>query len=239
MPTLIAPAGEATYSSAIAEARNYSRWIISEFAEFVGRDILEVGIGHGSHLDDFPSYQSYAGVDIDAKSVVDARRRHPERKFFCEDITSAEFVAAVGGQQYDTIICLNTLEHVENDRGAVQNLLGVLRPGGHLLIFVPAFQALYSPLDRLAGHVRRYTRGELAKLLSDSDSRVVKNEYFNPIGGMAWWLNKFAGHRSLNDNSVNVQIKLFDRYVLPISRLINPVTKGFFGQSVVFVVQKL
>jgi SAM-dependent methyltransferase len=136
-------------------------------------------------------------------------------------------------------LCLNVLEHLPEGRVALQNLLGLLRPGGHLLVFVPAFETLYSNLDEMAGHYRRYTRSSLSALISPEMGVIVRNEYFNPIGGIGWLANKYLPHKSLNDGAVNAQIRLFDRYILPLSRAISPMTRKIFGQSLVFAVRKL
>jgi len=230
--------GAGTYSSAIGDAVNYTRWVLEAFDGLVGRRILEVGIGHGGYVDHLPPPERYLGVDIDSASVAEARQAHPDREYIEADIGSPDFANRVGHGRFDTILCLNVLEHIESDRQAVVNLLKALEPGGHLLLFVPAFEALYSSLDRLAGHHRRYTRAQLAELVPAGLAHVARNEYFNSIGGLGWWVNKFMPHKSLNDSAVNGQVRLFDRYILPISRLINPVTRNIFGQSVVFAVRR-
>ena len=230
--------GAGTYSSAIGEAVNYTRWVLDSFDGLIGRRILEVGIGHGGYVDHLPAPERYLGVDIDADLVAQARQAHSQRDYVEADITAPDFAARVGGGRFDTVLCLNVLEHVETDGAAVANLLTALEPGGHLLLFVPAFEALYSPLDRFAGHHRRYTRAQLAGLVPEDLGTVVRSEYFNPIGGLGWWVNKFMPHKSLNDGAVNGQVRLFDRYVLPASRLVNPLTRNIFGQSVVFAVRR-
>lgn len=232
-----AATGDATYSSAIRDASNYTRWILSAFDGKIGRQVLEVGIGHGGHADHLPPGVEYVGLDIDEGSVEAARSQHPERSYVCADVLDPALPELVAARVFDTVLCVNVLEHVDRDADAVANLLTVLAPGGRLLIFVPAFQALYSDLDRMAGHVRRYTTGALAALVPPG-AVIEMNEYFNPIGGLGWWANKFLPHRTLNDGAVNGQVKLFDRYILPLSRAVNPITRSFFGQSIVCVVRK-
>ena len=230
--------GAETYSSAIAEAVNYTRWVLDAFDGLIGRRVMEVGIGHGGYVDYLPHLETYLGIDIDARSVAEAQRARPDYVYLEADVAQPEFLDRLRGQRFDTVLCLNVLEHIEDHRAAVCNLMSALEPHGHLLLFVPAFQALYSPLDRLAGHHRRYTRRQLAELVPPELGRVVLNEYFNPIGGIGWWVNKFMPHKSLNDSAVNGQLRLFDRYILPLSRGINPLTRGVFGQSVVFAARR-
>jgi hypothetical protein len=74
---------------------------------------------------------------------------------------------------------------------------------------------------------------EVRALLQRAGAEVLMVEYFNPVGGVGWWLNRFLPHRSLESRQVQGQVQLFDRYVLPVSRTVNPVTHRFFGQSVI------
>jgi hypothetical protein len=67
---------------------------------------------------------------------------------------------------------------------------------------------------------------------------ILELRYFNPIGGLAWWVNSLARHDSLDDTAVNAQIRIFDKYVLPASRLIDPLTREFFGQSLICIARK-
>ena len=103
-----------------------------------------------------------------------------------------------------------------------------------MLLFAPAFPALYSDMDTLAGHYRRYTKKSFLQAVPEEKRKnIICLEYFNPIGGLGWYVNKFKKYDSLENESINGQIKFFDKYVLPISRAMNCITKPFFGQSIV------
>jgi hypothetical protein len=117
-------------------------------------------------------------------------------------------------------------------------MLGLLVPGGRLLLLVPACPALYGDLDRLAGHHRRYRRRDLARLAAALPCRVRLLEHFNPLGGLGWWLNRFRRHRDLDSRGVNRQIVLFDRFLVPLSRALDPLTRNIFGQSLICVLEK-
>lgn len=229
--------GAETYSAAIETADNYTRWIIESLRPWFGRRLLEVGLGHGGYRRFLPADIDYIGVDIDADSVEQAQARHPGGHYAVGDVTDPDLAARLPAQGIDTVLCVNVLEHIEADALAVQNLLNVLPAGGHLLILVPAFTALYSDLDRMAGHLRRYTRADLPRLVG-GHGRVVREHYFNAVGGLGWWVNRAARHDSLNDPAVNGQIALFDRWVVPVARLIDPMVRPWFGQSLICVVQK-
>jgi SAM-dependent methyltransferase len=138
----------------------------------------------------------------------------------------------------DSVLCINVLEHIDDDAAALRQMIRILEPAGHLLLFVPALAFLYNDLDRLAGHHRRYSKRLLRQRLTESGGTIVRLEYFNPVGAVGWWANRFTKHASLGTERVTRQVQLFDRYILPISRGINGVTRGFFGQSLLAVMRR-
>lgn len=229
--------GSQTYSSAIETADNYTRWIVSKCADFLGDTILEVGLGHGGYRNFLPPSARYIGLDIDPDSVAHAQRKHPNDTFVVADVTDAALPATLAPHPIDTVICINVLEHVPDDRRAVENLMAVLRPGGHLVVLSPAFPALYSSLDEMAGHVRRYTRADVPAL-APPGTEVVRNEYFNAVGGVGWYINKLVRHSDLNAVAVNSQIVFFDRYVVPVAKTVDLAARHIFGQSIIFVIRK-
>jgi SAM-dependent methyltransferase len=233
----VPPQGAATFGSAMEGAHAYNRWIVSAFRPYVGRELLEVGIGHGGFRA-LLATPGYVGADIDAELVLHARTVVPNVDLVVADVAAAGFGEALGGRRFDTVLCVNVLEHVREQEAGLANMMAALDPGGHLLLFVPAFKALYNDLDRLAGHLRRYRSAEVRRLLVEAGAEVVMSEYFNPVGGIGWWANRFLSHETLESGSVTGQVRFFDRYVLPISGAINPVTRHFFGQSVIAVARK-
>ena len=130
------------------------------------------------------------------------------------------------------------MEHIENDRAALANLAHALSPGGHLLLLVPAFQQLYGDLDRLAGHYRRYDRPMMRRMIDGLPLEIRELQFFNPVGGAAWWINTFFRYESLDSGAVNAQIRIFDRLVVPLSRGLDFLTRDFFGQSLICIARK-
>ncbi len=225
-------------SSAIGEAYNYVAWIVDAFRPFIGSDLLEIGTGFGNYRRLLPPLRRYAGADIDPAAVARAAVTDPGGRYAAADIATTDLRAAFGGDGFDTVLCANVLEHVEAEGAALDNMLAALRPGGHLLLFVPAHPALYTDMDRLAGHLRRYTLSSLRRSLEGHAGTLAMARYFNPIGGLGWWANKFRRYDDLNDGAINGQIAFFDRWIVPASRAIDPLTRGFFGQSLVAAVRR-
>ena len=224
-----------TFSSAIVDARNYMDWIVATLRPYLGQSVLEVGIGHGSYYEYLGKLGRYHGVDIDPANVEGSRARFPGGDFALADICSDEFRSRFAPGSVDTVVCCNVIEHIEDDNRAVANLANALTAGGHLLILVPALQQLYGELDRLAGHHRRYDKPLMRKAFAGAPVDILELDISIRSVGSPGGLNRFAKHRSLDDDAVNAQIRIFDKYVLPLSRMVDPLTRGFFGQSLICV----
>ena len=239
MSIIAARAARSTYSSAIADAREYTDWILNLFAGSIRGRIAEIGIGHGSYAHRLADRSGYTGIDIDPEAVEEARARMPSGRFVVADIARRDAMQDVGLDSFETVLCFNVLEHVPADRDALVNLLNLLRPGGRLLLFVPAHPALYGDLDRLAGHERRYNKRMIRQVFSGLPAPLRRADYVNPIGGLGWWLNAQLRHDDLDSTTVNAQIRIFSKFILPLSRAVMPLTKNFFGQSLAVEAERL
>lgn len=230
--------GFSTMASAIEFIDNYNNWIIEKFKPYIGEKILEIGTGQGNfkkYLD--KTADQYHSVDIDADVIARAKTRDPKGNYFVSDVSSPEFLNIAEKLGLDTVMCVNVFEHIPAQHEAMNNMLNALKPGGHLLIFVPAFNTLYNDMDRMAGHVTRYTKNSIKKFVP-SNAQVVKMEYFNPIGGLGWWANKFKKHDNIDSKNINTQVAIFDKYIVPLSKIVNFATKSFFGQSLILILKK-
>jgi SAM-dependent methyltransferase len=232
------PRGFSTMTSSIEFADNYNRWIASKIIPYIKKSLLEVGTGQGNFKKFLDNYvEEYYSIDIDKNVVERARKRDPKGNYFQADITNFEQIKKLN-RDFDLIILLNVLEHIKDDLGALKNLLKILEKDGYLFVFVPAFLTLYNDLDRLAGHYTRYRIEDFYKLADNLNAQIVEYEYFNPIGGIGWYFNKFVRHNDLDSKSANKQMQVFDKYVVPVSKTINPLSKRIFGQSLIIVLQK-
>ena len=137
--------------------------------------------------------------------------------------------------QWDCIICVNVLEHIKDDQGEIETYKRLLKVGGHLCIFVPARQEIYAPADAKFGHFRRYSKGQLRQRAETAGLRIMNLDYFNPIGYLTWLVAcKWMGRRSFSLGN----IKLFDRYILPVSLVLGRWLGQPIGQSLILVAAK-
>lgn len=106
----------------------------------------------------------------------------------------------LGERRFDTIICLDVLEHIDRDDIILKNLNCILKPEGRLIIVVPAISYLYGLRDKNAGHFRRYSRKELIKKLTEKDFEVIDLRYWNFLGFFPFFIFEKILHRRINEN---------------------------------------
>jgi glycosyltransferase involved in cell wall biosynthesis len=171
----------------------YNRWLHDRFDAFLGRRVLEVGSGVGNQTRYFADRERVIASDIEPHYLRELRRRFEDS----ENVRVASFAfplsdaarADLQAERPDTIVCLNVLEHIEQDGPTLRDFASVLGPGGRLVLLVPALPALYGTLDIALHHFRRYDRDGLKKLVSDSGFDVREIRYLNRPGVFGWWLN--------------------------------------------------
>ena len=229
-----------TMSSALPEAVNYHRWILSLCQPHVRGSLLEVGFGYGQYTRVLANWaERVTAIDLNP-ACLDAQSDLPGNvELRIVDLLSASACDLLRPASFDSAVILNVLEHIPDHEAALGQLARLLRPGGRLLIYVPAHMALYGALDELAGHKRRYSIRSLGALVQRAGLRLLRCEYVNPLGGLGWLINaRLARPESLSDPAINRQIRLYDRFVLPFSRLLTPLSRGVFGQSVWCVAER-
>ena len=184
--------------------------------------LLDFGAGRGT----FSRLMRARGYRVDCLDI-DARYR---------DLLAAEGFATHAGLEgvpdasLDGVYLLNVLEHIEHDVDALGTLQPKLRPGGRIFIYVPAFQLLYSSMDRAIGHHRRYTKQRLARALAAAGFAVSARRYHDSLGFLAALLYKAVGDRGGRIDPA--QIAFYDRVVFPVSRTLDAVVGAWFGKNV-------
>lgn len=129
----------------------------------------------------------------------------------------------------DFLYSLNVLEHIDDDVAAMTALVSKLRHGARCLVYVPAFPVLFSAMDRLVGHHRRYTAATLARVLESAGLRVGRIEYADSLGFPASLAYRIAGGSGVLDPS---SVRAYDRWIFPASRALDRVTRRWFGKNV-------
>ncbi len=143
---------------------------------------------------------------------------------------------SISKEKYDFIYSLNVLEHIKDDKLQVEKLINGLRPKGKLLIFVPAFNYLFSSLDKKVGHFRRYNAKSLKNLFIEMDVEIEKVHYFDTIGFFFALFFKLLRLDSSNVNKRNITI--FDKFFFPLNKKLDPIFSRLFGKNVYILVKK-
>lgn len=234
------PVGTATMSSGLHGAQNYHRWTFSWIDHDVAGRVLDVGGGTGNHMQ-YLTDREVVSIDLSLDCVEALRERHAAQRrwrFEVGDITSEETVTVLGPASFDTVLSCNVFEHIGDDERAFRQAAELLRPGGKLVLVLPAHARLYGDMDRLAGHYRRYDRAMVRARLEAAGLRELRLRYVNAVGAIGWFVNsRFARHQDLSSGSINGQIGLFDRLVPLLKKLEGD--RGLpFGQSLICVAQR-
>lgn len=221
----------------MSDATNYRDWMYRRVAPFIGQRILEVGAGIGNFTLLLLDREIVVAADKYMPCVEALRTRLGERLHAPPIQLDIADPAARGLRDYafDTVICLNVLEHVEDDLGALRNMRDVLKPGGRLVLLVPAFQFLYGSVDRALEHYRRYTRKDLLPRMREAGFVVETSYYMNMIGMAGWFVNnRILGwqHESAD------QIGFFDRVIAPWAERVEKLVRPPFGLSLIAIGRK-
>lgn len=207
-------------------ASNYSDWIHSLLQRYTGRRVLEVGAGHGTITERLAVDAQVTATDISQRCVDVLAKR------FADDgnvtVAHADLVESCSDKSFDSVVLVNVLEHIENDEEALRHVRKALRPGGHALVFVPAFAALYSDFDRQVGHHRRYTAASLQSVMDRAGLAVVDVRYVNPVGAIAWWA---LAKKLRQVPTQGWSVRLYDARVIPFLRRVEERRQPPFGQS--------
>lgn len=196
----------------LSATHRFNRWIADVIRPWVGERVLEIGAGMGNVTSQLLPRTEYWATDIDPLHLRYLEGCYANnQRVLVRNLDVANMAHFQGVEnRFDSVVCLNVLEHVEHDAAGLCNIFSALVPGGHALILVPRSQALYGALDTAVGHLRRYTAADLEQKIRAAGFEVVKAFTFNRIGLPAWWLNgRVLRRRSFG----RIQLKLYDALV--------------------------
>ena len=214
----------------MARAKNYFAWLSRLVLPELGQRVIEVGCGIGNFTGALLDRQVVVATDAEPGCIDRLLRKYPRQANlhafpFCA--ASPEF-QALESFRADSCVCMNVLEHIEDDASALRSMAAVLSPPAVIALFIPAFPSLCGPTDRNMGHYRRYTRKSLHSVAEAAGLQVRKAYYVNLAGFFAWWAN--AHLLRLGDLSTR-QIEIFDRLIVPGLSRFEAVFPPPFGQS--------
>jgi glycosyltransferase involved in cell wall biosynthesis len=192
---------------------SYVAWVTSLIRPHLGATVLEIGAGMGNFSGRLMGKKlEYVAAEKDSLYLHALRNRFlktPSVKVAELDPDNAAGYAAWTGQ-FESALCINLLESVDDPAGVLANLAASLKPEGNLVVLVPQGPGLFGPLDAGLGHKRRFSAAELRRLLEGAGFEVIEERGFNKIGSLSWWLSgKLLGQRKMQ----RPLLKLWDKTV--------------------------
>ncbi len=216
-----------------ASARNWKSYYAELLEPYIRGHVLEVGAGLGGTMPSLwnSSVQSWVCLEPDPALARELATRIAAFK-------RLEVTSRVGtlddlpkDARFDCILYIDVLEHIRDDREELRHAARRLNNGGRLVVLSPAFQWLFSPFDQALGHERRYTARSLAEVFPRglNKERVF---YADSVGALLSASNRILLRKSLPTLR---QVLFWDRAVVPVSRIVDPLTRSWFGRSVIAV----
>jgi len=215
----------------------YNAWLHARVDGALGKRVLEVGSGVGNQTRFFADRERVVASDVEVHYVRELKARFEGRsnvrvasyRFPLSGADREELL----GEKIDTIVCMNVLEHIEDDASTLRDFASVLPAGGRLALVVPAMKALYGTLDVHLKHYRRYEKADLERLVKAAGFEVEKIRFLNRPGVLGWWLNSKVLKRKVLPKG---QLRAF-RFILPLLKL-EEKTEPTFGMSLLVVARK-
>lgn len=218
-------------------AKNWKRYWSSQIDEYMGDEILEIGAGIGATAEALGHRvcKRWVSLEPDARLCEILVQRWKGGSLPSGmDVRHGTSVGLDSDEKFDTALYIDVLEHIEDDKQELSRIVENVRVGGHIVIVSPAHNYLYTDFDNKIGHYRRYNKQMLLELVPH-DCKVAKLRYLDSAGMLASLANKLI---LTSDTPTVGQIKFWDRVMVRVSRLADPLLGYSFGKSILIVLRK-
>jgi len=222
----------------LSEAHRYNKWIRDLISPYVTGRVLDIGSALGNIVKYFLDREALVSLDIEQRYVDylnDCFSDHPDFVAHLCDASDSRILEILEPQSFDSVTCLNVIEHIPDDAAVCRHVFELLKPGGHFAVVAPALQWIYGSMDSADHHCRRYYRDGMTRLFENAGFQVTKCHYFNFVGVWGWW---YYG-RVLKSEYIpgGATLKWVDR-ILGATRKVENVITPPLGQSLVCVGRK-
>lgn len=206
---------------AVRRAKKFNRWLFSQFEEDLGDEVLEAGSGIGNLTEFLLDKKRLVCVDYEDFYVDRLEQSYGHLANFnvqrADLLCPDQMESAVRGDKVDSAMCINVMEHIEDDVAVMRNLAGVVKPGGTVVVLIPHDQDLYSGVDRALGHYRRYDEQTLRKVVEEAGLVVERIRLFNRLGGLGW---RISGKVLRKETLSPGQMRVFE-WLMPLAKMMD------------------
>jgi len=216
-------------------AHNWKRYWATTVRPFIKGRVLDVGCGIGTNADHVWNKEvtSYTFLEPDA-NLLEQVPQHVQAGSMASSEKILGTTTNVAGRNFDTLLYIDVIEHIADPLAELHRASGLLAVGGYVVVVVPAFQILYSPFDRAIGHYRRYNKAMLREHLP-SALQIERLRYLDSVGFLLSLGNRFLLRKAAPTIG---QIMFWDERIIPISKVIDPLTGFSFGRSLIAVLRR-
>jgi SAM-dependent methyltransferase len=235
---------EAAHLDALHRMRSlapYFRWTLDRFRPWLGKRVLDAGCGIGNATELLARDADYVlAIDLSPRNLrVLEQRFQNQAHIEVRQLDLALGLPDLRERRIDTVVCLDVLEHIEDDARLLAAFYDVLQPRGHLLVKVPACHWLYGSIDVASGHYRRYERREICDRVRQAGFRIVAASYMNVFGVVPYFIKCRVLRRQANFSQTFApwQLRLLAG-VIPALQRFDDLVGPPIGQSVIVAAQK-
>lgn len=217
----------------MSQATWYNRWTQTKFSKYLTGKILEIGCGIGNFSSYLAKYGRLTAIDINYEYLHKAKDRVDKNvRVGFGNIESGQYF--FDKEIFDTIVCINVLEHISKDKKALKNIYQLLAQNGTLILLLPAHGFLYNSIDKSIGHFRRYEKDKIEYQLKDTGFEILSLRRLNFLGAIGWFIaGKIFKDKSISED----KIKIFN-LVSPVFLTIENIFEPMVGTSILVVARK-
>ena len=209
----------------------WRKYIYFLVKKYIKNDLLEVGAGIGSFTKNYKNnLKNITLTELDKQNIKRLKKRFKDSKIKIK----AKLTSKLNGK-FNSILYMNVLEHIKNDKKEINISLNKLNKKGYLIILVPAHNELYTKFDKEIGHFRRY-KVNFFKKLKFKNARIVKLQYLDCLGYFLYYLNKIFYKNEIYPSKTKIFI--WDKFFTPLTFFLDRFLNYRFGKNVLCIIKK-
>ncbi len=232
-------------NSSLSDLTNYREYQYDLIDKYIGKNVLEVGSGDRGFTNQIimnnPELTALLSIEP-SKTLFDLYKEKYKFPEFVQFENIDLFDLKPNNGLFDTAVFIHVLEHIKNDKAALDHTYNLVKTGGYVLIEVPALPCLFSVHDQTLGHYRRYNKKMLKRIIDPNKYEIKKIWYQDPIGVLGSFyffkLRKIKIKSDEGENLVSSQGGIYDKLIIPFEKAIERLITFPFGLNLTAILKK-